>query len=87
MALAGHGKQFDGRAARMADTADVLVPDLRWHGVAPARRSDIDYMGQVEDDLADRDAARAVPKQMVVLPGHASGGGLVVRFAGGRNMG
>ncbi|MGL6210628.1 MAG: alpha/beta hydrolase, partial [Paracoccaceae bacterium] len=78
-----HGMQFEGLAAGLADVADVLAPDLRGHGVAPVRRGDVDYIGQFEDDLADLIAARAGPEQKVILLGHSSGGGLVVRFAGG----
>lgn len=33
--------------------ASVYSPDLRGHGLSPARRGDIDYIGQLEDDLAD----------------------------------
>ena len=82
-----HGQQFEGLAAGLADLADVLAPDLRGHGVAPARRGDVDYIGQFEDDLADLITARAGPQQKVVLLGHSSGGGLVVRFAGGEHRG
>jgi alpha-beta hydrolase superfamily lysophospholipase len=82
-----HGRQFEGLAAGLADMADVLAPDLRGHGVAPVRRGDVDYIGQFEDDLADLIAARAEPRQKVVLLGHSSGGGLVVRFAGGVHRG
>ncbi|CUH62948.1 acyl-CoA esterase [Thalassovita gelatinovora] len=78
-----HGGQFDGLARQLADKADVLVPDLRGHGVDPGRRGDVDYIGQFEDDLADLIRAKAKPGQKVVLAGHSSGGGLVVRFAGG----
>lgn len=80
-----HGMQFHGLATALADQAQVLVPDLRGHGVAPARRGDVDYIGQLEDDLADLITATAAPEQKVVMLGHSSGGGLVVRFAGGRH--
>lgn len=79
------GQQFEALAPRLADIADVLVPDLRGHGRKPDRRGDVDYIGQLEDDIADLIAARARPGQKVVLAGHSSGGGLVVRFAGGAN--
>lgn len=78
-----HGQHFDWMATQFADTADVIVPDLRGHGVAPGRRGDIDYIDQFEDDLTDLIKATAKPGQKVVLGGHSSGGGLVVRFAGG----
>ncbi|KIN64800.1 Alpha/beta hydrolase [Sulfitobacter noctilucicola] len=78
-----HGLQFDGLARALSDQADVIVPDLRGHGPKPGRRGDIDYITQFEDDLADLIAATAKPGQKVVLGGHSSGGGLVVRFAGG----
>ncbi|APE43761.1 hypothetical protein BOO69_10310 [Sulfitobacter alexandrii] len=82
-----HGLQFDGLARRLSATADVLVPDLRGHGTRPGNRGDVDYIGQLEDDLADLIEARRAPGQKVILGGHSSGGGLVVRFAGGRHGG
>jgi pimeloyl-ACP methyl ester carboxylesterase len=33
--------------------ARVWTPDVRGHGASPVRRGDIDYIGQLEDDLAD----------------------------------
>lgn len=82
-----HGLQFDALATRVAEAgiADVLVPDLRGHGATPDRRGDVDYIDQMEDDLADLIAAEAGPDRRVVLLGHSSGGGLVTRFAGGRH--
>ncbi|MDF1854333.1 alpha/beta fold hydrolase [Pseudooceanicola sp.] len=82
-----HGGQFDGLARVLAERAEVLVPDLRGHGAAPVRRGDVDYIGQLEDDLADLIAAYRQEGQKVVLGGHSSGGGLVVRFAGGTQGG
>lgn len=61
---------------------EVLLPDLRGHGVAPATRGDVGYIGAFEDDLADLIAAYRRPEQPVYMVGHSSGGGLVVRFAG-----
>lgn len=80
-----HGAQFQGLGARLAvaGLADVVAPDLRGHGPAPDRRGDIDHMGQLEEDLADLIADQARPGQRVVLLGHSSGGGLVIRMAGG----
>ncbi len=78
-----HGQQFEALARDLAPEARILVPDLRGHGAQPGRRGDIDYIGQFEDDLADLIRAEARPGQRVILGGHSSGGGLVVRFAGG----
>jgi len=78
-----HGQQFDALAQNLVGVADILVPDLRGHGANPQRRGDVDYIGQYEDDLADLIKIYARKGQKVVLGGHSSGGGLVVRFAGG----
>ncbi|MDQ7071415.1 MAG: alpha/beta fold hydrolase [Rhodobacterales bacterium] len=80
-----HGMQFNQLASDLSDTAEILIPDLRGHGENPVRRGDVDYIGQLEDDIADLVRARAKPGQKVILGGHSSGGGLVVRFAGGAN--
>jgi alpha-beta hydrolase superfamily lysophospholipase len=77
------GAQFDSLARELSAQAEVLVPDLRGHGAQPGRRGDVDYIGQFEDDLADLIAAYRKPDQKVILLGHSSGGGLVVRMAGG----
>ncbi|MCR8828065.1 lysophospholipase [Pseudosulfitobacter koreensis] len=81
------GMQMHGLAQSLAGDADVVVPDLRGHGLHPGRRGDVDYIGQMEDDLADLIAAVARPGQKVVLGGHSLGGGLVVRMAGGAHGG
>jgi non-heme chloroperoxidase len=66
------------------DLATVYTPDLRGHGRRPKKRGDIDYIGQLEDDLWDlinlirRDNSGA----KIIIGGHSSGGGLAVRFAG-----
>lgn len=78
-----HGQQFDALATRLAKSAEVLVPDLRGHGINPQPRGDVAYIGQYEDDLADLIEAYQKDGQNVILGGHSSGGGLVVRFAGG----
>lgn len=78
-----NGLQFMELAPRLA--GNVVVPDLRGHGALPGRRGDVNYIGQLEDDLADLITAKAKPGQQVVLLGHSSGGGLAVRFAGGEH--
>ncbi len=81
-----HGEAYLPLAAAIADAglADVVVPDLRGHGFSPQRRGDVDHVGQLEEDLADLIQIVRKPGQKLVLAGHSSGGGLVVRFAGGR---
>lgn len=77
------GLQFNSLAKALSNEAYVVIPDLRGHGANPERRGDVDYIGQMEDDLAALIKAERVPDQQVILAGHSSGGGLVVRFAGG----
>ncbi|MBT3321301.1 MAG: alpha/beta fold hydrolase [Anaerolineae bacterium] len=64
--------------------AQVYTPDLRGHGTSPARRGDVDYINQLEDDLADLIAhvRKDNPGAALIVGGHSSGGGLVVRFTG-----
>ncbi|MGJ8625332.1 MAG: alpha/beta hydrolase [Sulfitobacter sp.] len=78
-----HGMQFDALARTLSAGADVVIPDLRGHGFKPGVRGDISYINQYEDDLADLITSQQKPGQKVVLLGHSSGGGLIVRFAGG----
>lgn len=82
-----HGMQFHQMASALAadGIADVIVPDLRGHGPKPARRGDVDYIGQLEDDLADLIGMLKTrdPGRQIVLGGHSIGGGLAIRFAGG----
>lgn len=79
-----HGGQFQALGPALAGPglADVVAPDLRGHGPNPQRRGDIDHIGQFEEDLADLIMATARPGQKVVMLGHSSGGGLVLRHAG-----
>ena len=64
--------------------AQVYTPDLRGHGLTPERRGDVDYVDQLEDDLADLIAIirKDNPESMLIVGGHSSGGGLAIRFAG-----
>jgi len=60
------------------------VPDLRGHG-HDGTMGDIDYVGQLDDDLADLvGVIRPLhPKAHLILAGHSSGGGFVFRIAVG----
>lgn len=82
-----HSMQFHplAHAISRSGVAHVVTPDLRGHGFTPARRGDVDYIGQLEDDLAAliRTVQQDYPGAQVIVGGHSSGGGLAVRFAGG----
>lgn len=80
-----HGGAYDGLARAIAGKAgvEVALPDLRGHGPDPQTRGDIGHIGQFEEDIADLAASLRKPGQQLVLGGHSSGGGLVVRYAGG----
>jgi pimeloyl-ACP methyl ester carboxylesterase len=64
--------------------AHVYTPDLRGHGLYTQRRGDIDYIEQLNDDLADFVAIvqQQHPQSKIIIGGHSSGGGLAIRFAG-----
>lgn len=66
--------------------AKVYTPDLRGHGENPHSRGDIKYINQLEDDLADFiiKVKQENPTSKIIVGGHSSGGGLVVRFAGSK---
>jgi len=63
----------------------VVIPDLRGHGYSQgAKPGDISYLGQLEHDLKDllTHIKSSYPSSKVILGGHSSGGGLVVRYGG-----
>lgn len=65
--------------------AHVYTPDLRGYGPEAARLGDIEYIGQLEDDLAD--LVRHIKDELphitrIVMAGHSAGGGTAIRFAG-----
>jgi non-heme chloroperoxidase len=75
-----HGIAQSLRAAGM--TAYVL--DIRGHG-GSGRRGDIDYIGQLDDDLADFVALLGPTRsgEIRTLVGFSAGAGFTIRFAGG----
>ena len=84
-----HGGAYHALARHISDAgaATVVVPNLRGHHLSGTRRGDVDYVGQLEDDLADliatlRERGMSGP---LILGGHSSGGGMVIRFAGGEH--
>jgi len=64
--------------------AHVYTPDLRGHGKNPIKRGDIDYIKQLEDDIADLVLVirEKHPNAKLIVGGHSSGGGLALRFGG-----
>ncbi|MDT9002041.1 alpha/beta fold hydrolase [Paucibacter sp. APW11] len=69
-----------------AEGLQAYALDMRGHG-ASGRRGDVDYIGQLDDDLADFVALlrQQHPKATLSLVGLSSGGGFTLRSAGGAN--
>ncbi|WP_158302156.1 alpha/beta hydrolase [Paenibacillus mesophilus] len=83
-----HGISEDGRylhpfASYLAGSglAEVYVPDLRGYGPSPERRGDVDYVGQLDDDIEDLLAVvkRDRPRSKIVMAGHSGGGATALR--------
>lgn len=85
-----HTTVFDSRlceplasALAEANIAHVFTPDLRGHGPEPETRGDIAVRHQLQDDirhLIDH-VEMLFPDVHIVVGGHGTGGGVVVRFA------
>jgi pimeloyl-ACP methyl ester carboxylesterase len=90
VAILIHGSAFPGTSmhalaeALRAAGVTVYVPDIRGHG-GSGRRGDIDYVGQIDDDLADFVAQLGPAKsgEIRTLVGFSAGAGFTIRFAGG----
>jgi pimeloyl-ACP methyl ester carboxylesterase len=91
VAVLVHGSSASSQIMHLAAKAlsragiTVIAPDMRGHGESGARQGDIDYMGQLDDDMADMAAmiARRFPGERKLLIGHSSGGSFALRVAGG----
>jgi non-heme chloroperoxidase len=82
---AGPGTSMHALAqALRAAGITVYVPDIRGHG-GSGRRGDIDYIGQLDDDLADFVAQLGPARsgESRTLVGFSAGAGFTIRFAGG----
>lgn len=88
-----HGSGYHGaylaplaRFLSSRGTANVYVMNIRGHYQSGRVRGDIDYIGQLEDDIADFIAQlrQADPKARFVIGGHSSGGALAIRFTASR---
>lgn len=82
-----HGVSYDALARALSERglAKVYLPNIRGHYLSGLRSGDVDYVGQIEDDIADLVAMARANGQHgpVILGGHSSGGGFAIRFAGG----
>jgi non-heme chloroperoxidase len=82
-----HGGGYDDLARHVSASgaAMVVLPNLRGHYLSGRRRGDVEYIGQYEDDIVDliRELRKQGHKGPIILGGHSSGAGLVLRFAGG----
>jgi non-heme chloroperoxidase len=82
---AGPATTMHALAASLRTTGvTVYVPDIRGHG-GSGRRGDIDYIGQIDDDLADFAGQLGPTKsdETRTLVGFSAGAGFAIRFAGG----
>jgi alpha-beta hydrolase superfamily lysophospholipase len=86
--IAIHGSSATGASlhalgkALQAEGLTLYAPDIRGHG-GTGRRGDIDYAGQLDDDLADFIALvrKRHPAARLVLMGFSSGGGYALHGA------
>ncbi len=80
----GPGKGMHALAKALRDAGvSTYVLDIRGHG-GSGRRGDIDYIGQIDDDLDDfvTSLGPARPDQVRTLVGFSAGAGFTIRFAG-----
>jgi pimeloyl-ACP methyl ester carboxylesterase len=71
-------------AISSSGTPKVVLLNLRGHYLSGRRRDDVDYVGQLEDDLVDLTLRGRGLSGPVTLGGHSSGG-LAIRFADARH--
>ena len=72
--------------ALQAAGASVYAINLRGHGGSGTTNGDVSYLGQLDDDLVDLAKTLGLDKPGIqrTLAGFSSGGGFVLRVAGGR---
>lgn len=90
-----HGSGSEGRyletlAGNISQNnfATVITPDLRGHGRNLKAQPDINYIGQLEEDIEDiiRYTKDSLNAKKIILAGHSSGGGLVLRYIANANL-
>jgi pimeloyl-ACP methyl ester carboxylesterase len=83
-----HGSSAGGNSMHVLaeylqrNSIDAYALDMRGHGDS-GRRGDIEYIGQLEDDLEDFVEKVIKGEKNVTLVGLSAGGGFVLRFAAG----
>ena len=86
-----HGSGSESRylkkmAIAIADSnaATVITPDMRGHGNNEGTKGDIEYIGQLEADIEDliKYSKNTLGAKKIILAGHSSGGGFVLRYIG-----
>lgn len=75
--------QIASRFASDLGMADVYLADMRGHGSSPAKRGDVEYAGQLEDDLAEFISQTSQPGDIIVVGGHGEGATVALRYATG----
>lgn len=87
-----HGSSYHGGGyhdlatyVSAAGAAKVVLLNMRGHYFSGRHRGDIEYIGQYEDDVVDliRELRKQGHKGPIILGGHSSGAGFLLRFAGG----
>ncbi|KQX48569.1 MULTISPECIES: alpha/beta hydrolase [unclassified Paenibacillus] len=70
-----------GQYVSQLGLATVCLPDLRGYGNHPIRRGDIDYIGQLDDDMEDlfRFVQKRHPGARIIVGGHSAGGATALR--------
>lgn len=70
-----------GKYISNQNLATVYLPDLRGYGDSPIRRGDIDYIGQLDDDIEDlfHFVQSRHPKATILFGGHSAGGATALR--------
>jgi pimeloyl-ACP methyl ester carboxylesterase len=81
------GEMLKLAQALQAAGATVYAISLRGHGGSGNTNGDVSYIGQLDDDLADlvKGLGLDKPGMRRTLAGFSSGGGFVLRIAGGRH--
>jgi non-heme chloroperoxidase len=70
-----------GQYVAQHNLTSVYLPDLRGYGDSPIRRGDIDYIGQLDDDIEDlfRHVQARHPYARIIFGGHSAGGATALR--------